>query len=80
MKSKIVEEETKEDKQKFPVIAKSKKDSAIILFSDNKVGVVLAKGNDNRSSEIGYYCEDWFSCFNVEYWQILDSVTITFES
>ena len=79
MKSKVVENK-KEIKYEFPLIAKSISDGAICLFMDTKTGVFLTKGNMPLSSEIGDYSRNLYPCYNVGVWQILDSVTITFES
>ena len=78
MKSKIVESGIA--KRKFPLIAKSKEDGAILLFDGEGSGTVLVKGNMPLSLEFGYHSNILASCFNVSQWQILDSVTITFES
>lgn len=78
MKSKIVKSEI--GKRKFPLIAKSKTDGAIVLFRDSGSGTYLIKGNMPKSNDIGYYSDILFYCFDAEKWEIIDSITITFES
>ena len=61
----------------FPLVAKSRSGDLHVLFSSEKSGTVIASGNGMLLGESG---KVWESCFQEQYWQILDSVTITFKS
>ena len=77
MKSKVVEIEYCKKERKFPIIAKSVVSGTIVLFSSETIGVVLWQGSAQR---VGYVSQQWASVFDSDSWQILNSVTITFES
>lgn len=54
---------------KFPLLAKSKRDGKVVLFSDLTSGVVV-HGND-----FGYLTNKWADCTNVNAWEILPAGT-----
>ena len=78
MTSTIVENNNpKELKLIFPVIAKSKLSGAIILFSSSKSGTYMTPGEFTKIGEVShtlYQVED------IGKWEILDDVTINFKS
>ena len=74
MKSKIVKE-LKDAEIKFPLIAKNLEKISIVLFSSEFEGTELYD-----PIYIGIRRTNYNSCLNAKRWQILDSITITFES
>ena len=78
MKSEIVESPIEKKEIKFPLAAKATKNGTIVLFTDTTTGTVLFSGDN--SDKLGDYKEHWITVNSTGTWQILDSVTITFES
>jgi len=76
MKTEIVKEKKHELIEMFPLVAMGVASKDVILFKNETSGTVI----NGDSNAIGDHCTTWINCFNKEYWQILDSVTITFES
>ena len=75
--SKVFQRECNESREfEFPIVAKSRQNSMIILFSSEKKGTVLVGDNKNK---VGWYSESWTNCFD-PVWEILFEVTITFKS
>ena len=73
MKTTIIEE-TKEKEIKFPCIAKNKNDGDIVLFCNYCRGTTIYS-----NTELGIYKER-VSIHNSAEWEILDEITIKFES
>ena len=81
MKAKVVECQFRNLKAKFPLIAQCNAHhckNTIVLFTDEYTGTVIA--DPGIDSELGEYSELWTSCFEADIWDILDKVTVTFES
>ena len=78
MKSKIVETGVKSTKR-FPLVAKTTDSGTVVLFSSEHIGTILIVGSVD-TYKLGESHSDWASCLKCDTWQILDSVTITFES
>lgn len=72
--------ETKE--LKFPLLARSKVNQTIVLFTDIGTGTVVAS-NENWSDEnLGKYSNTWIDCNNANNWEILpagSTITLTQE-
>ena len=77
MKSKIVEK-GKETDMVSPLVAKSTTSKLVVLFIGSTTGMVLVSGDEEFS--VGEFDDDWAECTDTDEWEILDSVTIKFES
>ena len=53
---------------KFPLLAKLKAHSTIVLFTNETTGMVVSEGSGGYS--LGRYSQDWGSCFN-DNWTVL---------
>lgn len=75
--SRVFQRECNESREfEFPIVAKSRQNCMIVLFSSEKKGAVLV---GNSKTKAGYYSESWTNCFDPT-WEILFETTITFKS
>ena len=66
--------------KKFPILARCKDDTLVILFTGPCRGTVLCKGSLIATQfEVGDHKIDWSSVYGSP-WEILDNVTINFKS
>lgn len=70
-------ESLKEEDFAFPIVARARNSTLIVLFSSYTTGTVLI---ENSTYKVGQVRNTWTNCFDATSWQILFEVTITFKS
>jgi hypothetical protein len=74
MKSEIVKVET-EKQPDFPLVAVRESIGLVVLFKNEREGVVLARGKSQVAVGDG---SSWISCFDNTIWKIINDITIHF--
>ena len=52
----------------FPCLMRHVRNGSVVLFSSDKVGVVVQKG-DKGSCDVGHHCDYWVSAANENTWE-----------
>jgi hypothetical protein len=63
----------------FPILARSIKTGIIVLFTNERSGMVI-HAQEDAPNYIGEYSRTWISCFDGKVWKIIDKpISIRFE-
>jgi hypothetical protein len=63
----ILKAEALSPENKYPVARKNKSGGHIVIFSDERRGMVVFSNGDSKY-RVGYQAADWDSCEDSEYW------------
>ncbi len=75
MKFKLIKASKKSEKNNYPLLAKDKDSSMIVLFTDRTTGMVL-NSNPDILYPIGMYAEDWDEVLDTIHWEVLPKGTV----
>lgn len=59
----------------YPVLAKSRNSTLVVLFTADETGVVVRDLDHDRQYKIGHTSDGWISVKNSKNWQILPAGT-----
>ena len=65
---------------KYPLVAIAKKNKHVVLFTSEHEGFKLTLGEVRTTYSIGYHSDIFDSCFDEDFWEIPEEITITFKN
>ncbi|NRA81674.1 MAG: hypothetical protein HRU18_26035 [Pseudoalteromonas sp.] len=68
IKTQVITETSRE--LNFPILMESLTTDTVVLFTSEKTGTVVKKGED--IDEVGYYSRVWLEASNTEYWKVFE--------